>query len=160
VLDAADEATRPVLLSHTNARALCSTKRNGSDEMFKAVAATGGVIGVSAFSALITPGGGEKGTTVREMLTHVDYLCDLVGEDHVALGLDIGEGRSEHEVHILHTLVAGLGPGPRHRYVAELKSRANLRSLTEAMEARGYGEPRIRKILGLNFLRVFEQVCG
>lgn len=160
VIDAAHVATKPVILSHTNARAFVNSKRNGSDEMFKAVAATGGVIGVSAFSSLIVPQGGEHGTTVGQMLDHIDYLCDLVGDNHVSIGTDVGEGRSEHEVHLLHTLIPGLGPGPRHRYVSELRSRANFQALTTAMVDRGYAEARIRKVLGLNFLRVFEQVVG
>jgi len=158
VLDAAGVATKPVILSHTNARALCDTRRNASDEMLKAVAATGGVIGVSAYSDIIVRNGGTTGTTLPQMLAHVDYLSNLVGEDHVGIGLDIGEGRNELEVSILHARIPGLGSGPPHRYVGELKSRANLGALTAAMVAQGYTDTFIQKVLGLNFLRVFEQV--
>ncbi|KRT77781.1 MAG: putative dipeptidase [Armatimonadetes bacterium CSP1-3] len=158
VLEAAEAATKPVILSHTNARALCDTRRNASDAMIRAVAATGGVIGVSAYSDIIVPKGGTTGTTIEQMLSHVDYLCGLVGEDHVAIGLDIGEGRNELEVGILHARIPGLGAGPKYRYVGELTSRANLPALTAAMAARGYAPARIRKVLGLNFLRVFETV--
>ena len=136
------------------------TNRNASDDMLKAVSATGGVVGVSAYSDIIVPQGGTKGTTISQMLDHVDYLCELLGEDHVGIGLDVGEGRSELEVKILHNRIPGLGAAPKRRYVEGLSSRAGLPSVTRAMIARGYSVERVKKVLGLNFLRVFDSVWG
>jgi membrane dipeptidase len=157
-LEGARASAKPVILSHTNARALCDTPRNATDELLKEVAKGGGVVGVSAYSAIVIKGGGETGTTLPQFLNHIDYLLELLGEDHVAIGLDVGEFRSPTELDLLHGLVGGAGNAPKHRYVEELKTRTGTPKLTAGLVERGYSDVTIKKILGENFLRVFEQV--
>jgi membrane dipeptidase len=156
--EAAACSSQPVIFSHTNARALCDSPRNAADALLKQVAAKGGVVGVSAYSAIVKKGGGETGTTLADYLEHVDYLLNLVGEDHVGLGFDAGELRSPAEAELLHGRIKSAGAAPKHRYVADINTRTKARNVTQGLARRGYNERLMRKILGENFLRVFDQV--
>ena len=157
-MEGAQISTQPVILSHTNARALCDSPRNATDELLTKVAQGGGVIGVSAYSAIVAPGGGETGTTLAQYLDQVDYIVELVGHEHVGVGLDVGELRSPAELALLHGLVAGVGVPPKNRYVEELKTRTQVGQITAGLLDRGYDDAVIKGILGENLLRVFDQV--
>lgn len=157
-MDATQCSKQPVILSHTNARSLCDLPRNASDELLKRVAKSGGVVGVSAYSAIVKKGGGETGTTLQDYLDQVDFMIGLLGEDHVGVGLDVGELRSAVEVEMLHARIAGAGKQPQYRYVEDLNTRAKARNLTQGLLDRGYNESTIQKVLGGNFLRVFAEV--
>lgn len=156
-MDAVQISGEPVILSHTNARALCDTPRNAHDELLEAVAETGGVVGVSAFSSIVKEGGGETGTTLEDYLDQVDYLVELIGEDHVGIGFDAGELRSKSEAELLHARIASAGAPPKHRYVEQLNTRTKAPNVTRGLLQRGYEEAVVYKILGRNFLRVFAE---
>jgi membrane dipeptidase len=84
-MDAMSTSTQPCIFSHSNARALYEHPRNIRDDQIKACARTGGVIGVNGVGAFI---GEPKHVTVETVVRHIDYIADLVGPQHVALGLD------------------------------------------------------------------------
>ncbi len=86
-------AKRPFVATHSNARAICSHPRNLTDEMFRAIADRGGLVGLNYYRAFITdrsegaaPADGE--VTFDELAAHVEHWLDLGGEDVVALGSD------------------------------------------------------------------------
>src|SRR5262249_19127189 len=87
-LDAAATATRPIIVSHANVRALCDTPRNLTDEEIRAVASTGGVIGACAFPFFITR---SSTADLDKLIDHIDYISRLVGPQHVGLGFDFAE---------------------------------------------------------------------
>jgi membrane dipeptidase len=157
-LEAAQASEQPVILSHTNARKLVDTRRNASDELLRLVASKGGVIGVSAYAPIVIRGGGETGATLDQYLDQVDYMVRLVGEDHVGVGFDAGEIRTPAEADLLHALAAGSGAPPKHRYVEQLNTRTKVPNLTRGLVERGYSETTIKKVLGENMMRVFDQV--
>ncbi len=159
-MDTVLESKDPVVFSHSNAKALCKAPRNCSDDLLKALADRGGMVGASAYNPVIIPNGGETGATLDQFIDQIDYMINLIGIDHVGFGLDAGEGRSELEVKILHSKAKGLGKAPKFRYLEALTPRRKLKNLTRGLLQRGYSEEDTLKILGGNFLRVFEQVWG
>ena len=82
----------PVIASHSNSRALCPVARNLTDDQIKRLAARGGVVGLNNTTHFIRP----EGTPLGEprwtgLLDHARHIVDLVGEDHLGLGLDLCE---------------------------------------------------------------------
>ncbi|MDR7419641.1 MAG: membrane dipeptidase [Armatimonadota bacterium] len=164
-LQAVEAAERPVVVSHANPRATAENPRNVSDELIRAVAATGGAVGVCGWGPICWRGGPEP-PGVPDLVVHIDYLVNLVGIDHVGIGTDSsasGTGTvAQHvaEVNALYPSVVGafverFGNGLEHRYAV---STDKLPHMTEALLQRGYPADGIKKILGGNFLRVFKEV--
>ncbi len=139
--DVLEVSKDPVIASHSNCRALCPSMRNLTDEMIKALAEKGGVIGVN-YAQFFLIGREElkkgKVATVETVVDHIDHIVEVTGStDHVGLGSDFD----------------GV---PR---VAEgLEDVSKLPNLTKSLVARGYSDQEIEKILGGNFLCVIKTV--
>lgn len=131
----ADLSDGPVAVTHTGLCGVRPTRRNCSDALLRIVAGTGGVVGVTAISALLGRWGVRAG--LDRMVDHIAYAADRVGVDHVGLGADFDAWPFT---------VRGLD-GPR-----------DLPNLTEALLARGFHADEIERILGGNFLRVLAAV--
>src|ERR1039458_227394 len=73
-LDAIEHSTAPVILSHANARAVHDNRRNVRDELIKAIANSGGIIGANGFPAFVA-----KGTrpSVQQFIAHIDHVAEL-----------------------------------------------------------------------------------
>ena len=152
--DVVEESSAPIHASHSNARSLCSHPRNLTDEQLRAVAAKGGVVGIHALGALVTDREGQP--TLDEFLAHFDRLIEVMGEDHVALGPDIMENYPADEYRLLwdpRLPTAKLS----YVYPAEFASLSQAGNVTAALLARGYGKVVVKKLLGENMLRLFEQ---
>lgn len=164
-LDACQASSKPVIATHTSAAALYECDRAKSDEELRAIADTGGIIGVYAIPFFLGPPGGPP-PTIELMLDHIDYVVQLVGWPHVALGPDwpialpeavqrrvlmpVFESlgfRDEHNIDVTATLIGFRDP-------------RDIRNIVRGLVSRGYDDQQIRGILGENFLRVFEDVCG
>jgi membrane dipeptidase len=161
-LDACDISKKPVVASHTSAAGVYNVDRGKSDEELRAIAGTGGVIGVYAVPFFLAPG---EGVTVEAMLDHIDYIATLVGWQHVAIGTDWPLSGSKEAVRRLDTGGLEVGFRPEHN----LDSATNLigfddyrdfPNFTRGLVKRGYDDEQIRGIIGGNFVRVFEQICG
>ena len=84
IMGAAEMSIAPVVISHSAIDALYHHKRNVTDEQIKAVAKTGGVIGINGLGLLL----GDANAGVGKYVDHIEYVLKLVGEKHVAIGLD------------------------------------------------------------------------
>ena len=161
-LDACALSTTPVIASHTSAAGVHHHDRAKSDEEFKAIAATGGYVGIYAVSMFLTDNGNA---TIEHLLDHVDHIARLVGPAHVGIGSDWpmqapewGLARlSEYAQEIGFRQEHGLG---RPKTLVGFDDYRDFPNITRGLVARGYADDEIRGILGGNFLRVFESVCG
>ena len=162
--EAIDLATRPVF-SHANARSVCDNVRNKPDELLKAVADKDGIVGINAFPAFVRRTRTERGErpTLDDLLVHIDYVIELVGEDHVGIGLDLIENTGEEEFGLLSSDPEMWGlpdPGGVYRYPEGIETVHDLRNIARGMVASGYTDVRTRKVLGGNWLRVLRGTDG
>ena len=79
---------RPFLISHCASRAVCDVDRNVTDDQFKAVLDSGGVVGVSYCTEFITKRTTGTDVTFDELMAHFEHFLDLGGKDGVCLGGD------------------------------------------------------------------------
>jgi membrane dipeptidase len=154
--EAMDASAKPVLITHGNAAAVCPATRNNSDDMLKALAATGGVIGLMFWRPMVR---GEEPVTVEHVLDHFDHVCQLIGPRHVGLGLEtplVGFDACEN----------AFGPARKVSYLEKVRSmdipelcgHDRIRTLAAGLLRRGYGEADISGILGGNFVRAFKEI--
>jgi len=85
-MDAIAASTQPVIVSHSNSRSVFHHPRNITDDIAKAVAATGGVIGVNGVGLFLSAA--RRDTSAEVIAKHADYFAGLVGPRHVGIGLD------------------------------------------------------------------------
>ncbi|ACX52568.1 Membrane dipeptidase [Ammonifex degensii KC4] len=131
--DVLRQAEGPIIASHANSRALCDHPRNLTDEQVKALAATGGVIGVTFVPRFIDP---EKPTLDR-LIDHMEHLAEVGGIDCVGVGSDFDGVLEPWE---------------------EMPDAASWPRLVSRLRERGWKEEEIRKVMGENFLRVMRMV--
>jgi membrane dipeptidase len=160
-LDACAVTRKPLVASHTSAKALFNVDRAKSDNEIRAVAETGGVVGVYAVPFFLS---GDPEPTVESMLDHIDYITDLVGWQHVGIGTDWPLQMSEWALrHIAQPWSAAFGFRPEHRIdctrsLIGFDDYRDFPNLTRGLVARRYSDDQIRGILGENFLRVLAEV--
>jgi membrane dipeptidase len=150
-MDAMSTSTQPCIFSHSNARALYDHPRNIRDDQIKACAQTGGVIGINGVGAFI---GEPKEVAIDTVVRHIDYMADLVGPEHIALGLDY---MTPAHVKVLIDFYNGdtipkVGLAPEMPWGFLNPSDTPL--LLSKLLAKGYSPDVIRGIMGENFLRV------
>jgi membrane dipeptidase len=166
-LDTIELSAAPVAVTHANPQKFNPIPRNKTDEEIKALAERGGVFGVNSIARFVSPEGREKGATIEQFVDQIDYLVELVGPDHVGIGLDINEGLTPELFEARrqgflkqYSDIAGGDFPYEHYYVFGLNSMANTILITENLVERGYSDEDVLKILGGNFLRLFEQAWG
>jgi membrane dipeptidase len=162
-MDACRLSRKPVNANHSAARALHDHARNKTDEALRAIAGTGGVIGVVTVPAFIAA---TPNPSIESALDHIDYIAGLVGWRHVAIGTDWPLQAPQETLLATFgrvTQAVGFRPQDRLNLTQPLEGFANARDLpnfTRGLVKRGYGDEQIRGILGENALRVFREVWG
>ena len=166
--DVIETTTKPIVDSHTNAFALCDNPRNISDERIKAMGENGGLIGVTFVKGEVKRWSTETGEVVTfdDVAEHLDYMVDLIGIDHVAIGGDLDDWELVDNVHRCWSPVPGL---IENHHIGVPKGSTLIDSphtldeysvITESLVRRGYSDDDIRKILGGNWLRIYKEVLG
>lgn len=150
--DILEYAEGPVILSHSNPRAMKAHPRNVPDDIIQGVAVTGGVIGINGIGVFL----GENDISTDTLVRHIDYAVDLVGAEHVGIGLDYVYDQTELDEFIEERLTFpdGYGYDPGMKYVPPRQ----LPEVTKRLVDLGYPESAIRGILGENWARVMEMV--
>jgi membrane dipeptidase len=131
--DVARLSDAPLVATHSNAHAICPHARNLTDDQLRAIAQSGGMVGLNFAVAFLRDDGRLRADVpIDQMLRHLDHLMSILGEDGVGLGSDYDGAVMPEDL----TTLAGL---PR---------------LRAAMRSHGYGEALIRKLCHENWLRV------
>lgn len=144
-------SSRPVAVLHAAPREAIPGAGDLSDEQLKAVVETGGVIGLHFFSHYLNP---SRKATVGDLVTHIDYLAEMIGAEYIALGCDFFElTRAFCQAH----------GRPKSGYLGipdEMAGYDRLENVTRELCRRGFHDDDIRKILGGNLIRVIRSVMG
>ena len=144
-----DVSSKPVIFSHSNPNGLRDHPRNISDEQIKACAQTGGVIGINGIGDFL---GGKSSELIVQ---NIEYVMNLVGPEHVGIGLDYVIDKQE--VIDYMTNHPDVFPPDKFDEHLEMVEPEQIPEFTELFHQKGYSEQIISGILGGNFLRVAEQ---
>jgi membrane dipeptidase len=155
--DAIEASKGPVAFTHANPLALAKSPRNKPDEAFKALADKGGVAGAVRLPAWLTHHGRAS---LEDYLKAIDYLVELMGIDHVGLGTDFME---EIPAEIMVASLKGISEENLVKFygstlVEGFESVAEFPGVTEGLLSRGYRPEEVKKIMGGNWLRLYNQV--
>lgn len=134
--DVAALSKAPLVASHSGAHALCPSPRNLTDDQLRAIRDSGGLVGVNFGRAFLRRDGrGDRRTSLREIVRHVEYIAEVAGVDHVALGSDF-DGTAIPQ---------------------DLGDVTGLPRLLDALRARGIRGSALAKIAHGNWLRVLKE---
>ena len=150
-MDVMEISSDPVVFSHSNAKEINAHDRNITREQAEACARTGGVVGVVGFDGFLR----DNVMSVSNIVEQIDYYCDIIGSDHVGLGLDWMFWEAFPE--FLAATAGRYKPGQDDTEI-RFSPPEVLPQITEMLMARGYTEQDIRKIMGENWLRVARAV--
>ena len=162
-LETIDLSEKPVAFTHANARASFNHVRNKTDEALRLVAAKGGVIGANAFPIFLPRG---FDSTLADYVDTIDDLVARAGVDHVGIGTDYTQHQPQA---FFDWLFAQQGTKYREDptvfpdpmvHPRGMETPDTFSNLAGELLERGYSETDMAKILGGNWLRLFEEVWG
>jgi membrane dipeptidase len=143
-------SSSPVVFSHSNAKALRAHARNITDDQIKACAATGGVVAINGIGDFL---GSIKSSCLAD---HIQYVAELVGFEHVGIGLDYCVDKQE----VLGYIEAHPEVYPKDRVgnLLEFACPEQIPEIAEILFERNFSEEQVNAIMGENMLRVARQV--
>ena len=152
-LDAIDHSTKPVAFTHANARSQHDHPRNKTDEAIRLLVERGGVIGANAWPGFF-PNGFDS--DLSDHLDAIDYLVDLAGIDHVAIATDF----CQEQPPSWFGQLTRYGPptADAYHHLRGLNDPTDMVNIATGLLGRGYRKDDVRKVLGGNFLRLFDEV--
>lgn len=159
-LDAFEASQRPVLITHSNCRALVPRQpRSKTDEAIRAMAAKGGVMGLTFMRMFVRE---SEPTTLEHLLDHVDHIARLVGVEHAGVGSDTDlDGWDALPADVLAAIRGAYKKEVGFREKMDLDlvdSPRRIFDLTEGLIRRGYSDADIEGILGGNFRRALATI--
>ncbi len=175
IMEAIEASEQPVVVTHAGIRKFVDHGRTVTDEQMKAIATTGGVVGVTSFGAFNWRGG-DKRPRLSDFLEALEHAISVAGIDHVGIGTDSVVEPGGYPQKVRDHAAMTYGPYSdkqieRNRRFKEVtaglttddhlegfRSMEHLPRVTQGLLDRGYKEEDIQKVLGANFLRVFRAV--
>ena len=149
--DIIEMTTKPVIISHTNARKFYDIERNVTDEQIRKVGARGGVIGINA--VLVSPH--KEEATLDRYIDHIEHVRDLIGINGVAIGFDFFE--FIYRQFSPAEQIAFQKKFTHAHFVPDLAKHSHSRGLTRRLIERGLSDEDIEAILFRNWMRIFEE---
>jgi membrane dipeptidase len=159
-LDAFEISKRPVLITHSNARALApGHPRCKPDEAIRAAGKAGSVVGITGVRMFVK---NDEPTTVEDLLNHYDHVKKLIGPQHLGIGSDISlEGYDDMPPEMNKQLRAGYKGSYGFRDKIDIEGLSHPKrvyDLTEGLIRRKYSDAEIEGVLGGNFIRVLSEI--
>jgi membrane dipeptidase len=144
-LDILSLSNAPIIASHSNAFTITKSIRNLNDEILRKIKANGGLVGLNALPFVLNDNIDKA--SIQDIIKHIDYLKDIIGIDHIALGFDYCGYLDEAEE------LSGNYTG-----LIELYDQKDNQKLIVALQEAGYDDTDIAKIAYKNFERIMDQV--
>ena len=138
IIETLELSKAPLIASHSSARQLCNHARNLDNELLELIKQNGGVVQTVAFATYLK----EESTydpskvSVKHLVDHIDYMVSYMGIDHVGISSDFDGGGG----------------------VLNWKDASETFNVTHELVKRGYSKEQIKKLWGLNLLRVLDEV--
>lgn len=170
-LEIIDHSAHPCVWSHSNCDSLVPNPRNVDDEQIRACISRGGVVGLVSWGPLCMRPDRTTRPTLDDYIDHMDHVAQIAGNaDHIGMGTDISIGT--YPLHEHDPYGAPAYPVFTQRYnqyvTADIRARerniegfddyAQIVNVAERLSERGYADEDVGKILGGNFMRVFQEV--
>ena len=161
-------SSAPVSFTHTGCYTLREHPRHRTDSEIRSISNSGGITGIFIMPYLA--GGAQP--TADDVLSHIDYALNVGGSDHVSIGTDgsvapvelTDEYKEAFAANVRRRAELGIGaPGENetgYLFASDLNTARRFETIADMMSDRGHKDSVIEKVLGANFLRVFEEVCG
>lgn len=127
-------SSKPVIASHSNARAICDNVRNLNNSQLSSIQNNGGVIGINFYPWFLN---NTDKASMDDVIRHIEYICSVTGENHIGIGADYD----------------GIECTPEG-----LEGAQCIPALFERLSQLNYSTALIEKIAGLNFMRVIRQI--
>ena len=165
LFDAVQVSKQPCAVTHAGCKALAPTARNKSDDEIKALGRAGGLFGVYNMTTWLTT---DPTASLKTVIEHIDHAVQLIGPSQVGFGSDgaLDQLNAVGEATRMGNVQKANNGGPsaewpvRHIRVPELNAPGRLTALAEGLSRRGYSDTDIDGIIGGNFVRLFQRVCG
>ena len=160
-LDAIEISKKPISITHSNCRALIDHPRVKTDEAIKAMAAKGGVMGITGVRNFVSK---TDPTTIKQYVDHIDHVVKLVGIDHVGIGTDSDlYGYDDTSPEMNKMLRGAYKDSYAFREKIDIDGfdhPLKMYNLTEELLRRGYSDSNILAVLGGNFQRLLTATWG
>lgn len=142
--DIAKYSKKPFFASHSNARSLCPSMRNLTDDQILCIGERNGMIGMNSYHGFVSKNENEKNLDI--LLNHMEYIAEKIGLDKVGFGFDFAEYYST--------------PEDEDEGLEGVHDVTEIGNVKKALEKRGYSKEEIENIAYKNFVSFFERVRG
>jgi membrane dipeptidase len=154
-------ARRPMIISHTACKALRAHRRNTTDENMRAVAAKGGVVGVTQIRTFLTD---AKRDNLEVYFQHIVHAVKVAGVEHVGIGSDrdhrvIPDTEEELKI-LLQEEGSQISPADWPLYLEKLNGPRRMEVVRDGLGRHGFSASDIDKIMGGNVYRLYKEVIG